>query len=165
MLLMNTGALYYLQERFEEAVRYFERSLAMGASDSIQYRDLGDAYRQLRRYKKAVAAYHTGRDLAEDEVARNPRQAFSRVQLGLICAELGDARRAEFEVSQALALEPGNTAVVREAAIAYEALGRHDQALQLLRKAPARTLSELSRHPDMKQLRQAIEGIILNNPG
>jgi Flp pilus assembly protein TadD len=163
-LLMNLGALYYLQERFEQAVEFFERSIAMGATDPMQYRDLGDGYRQLRRKKQAMEAYRRGRDIAEEEVSRNPREAFARVQLGLICAELGDSRRAEFELSQALSLGPGNAAVVREAAIAYEALGRRDKAAEILRGAPARTLQELSRHPDMKGMQAVIQEMISKNP-
>lgn len=160
MLLMNVGALYYLEERFVEAVGFFERSVAMGSSDSMQYRDLGDGYRQLGRKKDAVAAYRKGRDLAEEEVARNPREAINRAQLALICAELGDSRRADFELSQALSIAPENASVLREAAIAYEALGRRDRAVELLNAASVRTLSELSRHPDMKGVRAVIQDLI-----
>ncbi len=73
--------------------------------------------------------------------------------VGMISAELGETRRAELELAQALALEPDNVMVMREAAVAYEALGRHEQALAILRGAPAYLLADLSRYPDLKQLK------------
>jgi tetratricopeptide (TPR) repeat protein len=93
-------------------------------------------------------------DLAEAEVARDPRRALSRVFLGMIAAQLGDRRRAEAELSQSLALEPDNSTVIRQAAIGYEALGQRDRTLTILSRAPSRLLEELSHQPDMKGLQQ-----------
>ena len=67
---------------------------------------------------------------------------------------LGDARRANFEVSQALGSEPGNAGVIREAVVAYETLHERDKSLQALRNAPAQLFEELNRFPDVKDLQQ-----------
>jgi hypothetical protein len=93
-------------------------------------------------------------DLAEADVARDPRRAISRVFLGMVAAQLRDRRRAEAELSQSLALEPENSTVIRQAAIGYEALGERDKTLALLSRAPTRLLEELSHQPDMKDLQQ-----------
>ena len=154
LLLMNLGGLYYQEERFAEAAKYFEDSLASGPPTSNSYRDLGDAYRHLARGGEAAEAYRAGRTLAEQQVARNPRNAGFRVRLGLFSAFLGEAGRAEFELSQALAMEPENPAVIREAAIAYETLRRREKTLELLKNAPAPLLQELSHQPDVKELQQ-----------
>jgi eukaryotic-like serine/threonine-protein kinase len=153
-LLLNIGALYYAQERFEEARGYFERCLALGPPTVIRLVNLGDAYRHLGRAHDATAAYQRAMDLAEAEVARDPRRALSRVFLGMIAAQLGDRRRAEAELSQSLALEPDNSTVIRQAAIGYEALGQRDRTLTILSRAPSRLLEELSHQPDMKGLQQ-----------
>jgi hypothetical protein len=74
--------------------------------------------------------------------------------LGLLSAFLGEAQRAEFELSQAMAMEPENPAVMREAVIAYETLKQREKTLELLRNAPGPLLEELSHQPDVKELQQ-----------
>jgi serine/threonine protein kinase len=153
-LLMNLGALYYGAERYQDAARFFEESMRAGPATPIRYRNLGDAYRHLGRQKEAKAAYIAGRRLVEEDLTRNPRQGYPRALLALISAQLGDSRQAEFEVNQALAFEPENTMVMREAVIAYEVMRQRDKTLDLLRRAPSTLVRELNRQPDLKDLRQ-----------
>ena len=154
ILLLNLGGLCYLQERYSDAARYFEQSLSTGAKSPIQYRDLGDAYRHLGRTQDSAAAYRAGLALAEDEVVRNPRDATARARMALLAAFLGDRRRAGFEISQALATQPENPAIMREAATTYEVIGDREKTLEVLQKAPAQLLQELSRFPDVKDLQR-----------
>jgi tetratricopeptide (TPR) repeat protein len=151
---MNVGGLYYAEERYAEAAPFFEESVASGTPSAIRYRDLGDVYRHLGRTRDARDAYRSARDMAQDEVTRNPRKADSRVLLALVSAFLGDSHRARFEASRALSLEPENAIVMREAAIMYEVLGQREETLLVLQRAPRRLLEELSRQPDVKELRQ-----------
>jgi tetratricopeptide (TPR) repeat protein len=151
-LLMNIGALYYAQEQYTKAIPFFEESVASGPPSAIRLRDLGDVYRHVGRTRDASAAYRSARDLAQDEVTRNPRQANSRVLLALVCAFLGDTRRAESEASQALAIEPENAMVMRGAVITYEVLGQREETLRMLGNAPRYLLEELSHDPDVKDL-------------
>ena len=153
-LSMNVGGLYYAEERYAEAAPFFEESVASGTPSAMRYRDLGDVYRHLGRTRDARDAYRSARDMAQDEVTRNPRKADSRVLLALVSAFLGDSHRARFEASQALSLEPENAIVMREAAIMYEVLGQREETLVVLQRAPRRLLEELSRQPDVKDLRQ-----------
>ena len=139
---------------FDEAARYFEESKTAGQLTSNLYRNLGDAYRHLRRAGDAAHAYEAARAMTEQEVIRNPRSAAFRVRLGLISAFLGEAQRAGFEVSQALAMDADNSAVLREAALAYETLHQRERTLELLRNAPAQLLQELNHQPDVKDLQQ-----------
>ena len=154
MVLMNLGGLYYDEERYAEAARFFEQSVASGTPSAIRYKDLGDAYRHLGRSREATKAYRLARDMARDEVTRNPQQADSRVLLALVSALLGDLSAARFEASQALSMEPENAIVVREAVIMYEVMQQREEALRLLRRAPRWLLGELSRQPDVKGLQQ-----------
>jgi eukaryotic-like serine/threonine-protein kinase len=154
MVLMNIGGLYYAEERYAEAAPFFEESVASGTPSSIRYKNLGDVYRHLGRNREATKAYRLARDMAQDEVTRNPRQADSRVLLALISALLGDSRVAQFEASQALSMEPENATVMRDVVLMYEVLHQREEALQLLRRAPRWLLGELSRQPDVKDLQQ-----------
>jgi tetratricopeptide (TPR) repeat protein len=153
-VLMIVGNLYYAQERYAQAARFFEESVASGSPSAIRYKDLGDVYRHLGRNREATKAYRSARDMAQDEVARNPRDAHSRVLLALISALLGDAPVARFEASQALSFEPENTTVMREAVFMYEVLHQREESLRVMRRAPRWLLGELNRQPDLKDLQQ-----------
>jgi serine/threonine-protein kinase len=153
-LLMNLGAFYYAQERFQEAATYFERVLAMGTASAVLYRDLGDAYRHLGKTRKASATYRRGIDVAREDITRNPRRADSRAILALMFAFLGDRPNAQYEIEQALAMEPESRSVIRDAVTAYEALGQREKALAVLHRASRQLLEELSRQPDVRDLQR-----------
>ena len=130
-LLLNIGALYYAQQRFEDARRYFERCLALGPPTVIRLVNLGDAYRHLGRVRRH------GRLPARDGSGGSRSRAIpaaSRGCFSMIAAQLGDRRRAEAELSQPLARARQLT-VIRQAAIGYEALGLR-AGLTILSRAP-----------------------------
>jgi tetratricopeptide (TPR) repeat protein len=153
-ILMNVGAFYYEEEKFEEALAYFQASLATGAPSVTRYKNLGDAHRHLRHRRQSLDAYRNASALAEEQLGNNPRQAFVRVLLAQVSAQLGNSGRAEFELRQALAMQPENGMVMREAALTYEVLGHRDKGLEILLDAPLQTLQELGRAPDAKALRE-----------
>ena len=151
--LTNLGALYYQQERYQEAATFFEKSLKSEA-DAIAYEDLGDAYRHLGSLDAAAQAYRTAESMAEAEVIQNPRDPFARALLARLAAQLEERRQAEFEIQQALVMNPGITRVLRTAALTFEALAEREQTLKVLSGAPWRLLDELSHQPDMRGLQQ-----------
>lgn len=153
-ILLNVGAFYYEEQKFEEALSYFQASLATGAPSALRYKDLGDAYRQLGRRAQSIDAYRNAIRLAEEQLAGNPRQALTRAFLAQASARLGNGDRAEFELRQALAMQPENAMVMREAALTYEILRQRENELGVLHDAPLQTLDELRRAPDAKGLRQ-----------
>jgi serine/threonine protein kinase/tetratricopeptide (TPR) repeat protein len=153
-VLMLIGALYYAEERYTDAVRFFEESLASGTPSAIRYTDLGDGYRHLGRIREAGKAYGLARDMARDEVTRNPQRADSRMLLALASAQLGDSRTALFEGGQALSMGPENAITMRNAVLMYEVLHQREESLRVLQRAPRWLLGELSRQPDVKGLQQ-----------
>ena len=153
-LLLNIGAVYYEQEQYSEALRFFQESAKQGAPTAALDRNLGDAYRHLHRPKEAVIAYRAGRDMSEEEVATNPRASAARAQLALLMARLGDTQRASYELSQALATDSGNGAVTADTVQALEILKQRDRAIAILQKAPLSLLEELNRMPDLTELRR-----------
>jgi tetratricopeptide (TPR) repeat protein len=154
MVLMDIGGLYYAEERYTEAARFFEENAASGTASAILYEDLGDVYRHLGRSREARESYRFARDMFHDEVTRNPRDADSRMMLALASAILGDPRAAQYEALQALSMDPENAEVMRDAVLMYEVLHRREEALKVLQRAPRGLLGELSRQPDVKGLQQ-----------
>ena len=153
-LLMNIGALYYEQERYPEALQFFQESAKRGAPSAAIYRNLGDAYRHLSRPREASDAYRAAQIKSEEEIRTNPRSALAQARLALLLALLGDALRAEFELSRVLSTESGNTAMISDAVKTFEVLKLRDKSIELLQPAPKYLLEELSRQPDLRQLQQ-----------
>ncbi len=151
--LVNLGSLYYQEERFAEALPLFEKSTGSGPN-AISYGDVGDAYRHLGRPEEAAKAYHAAQAMAESQVAQNPREPFARAVLARVSALIGERRRAEFEIAQALSMNSGLTRVMRTAASTFEILGEREKTLQVLGNAPWRLLDDLNRQPDMKDLQR-----------
>ena len=99
--------------------------------------------------RDANAAYRQAMDLAMATLKENPRLGYPRGYVAYIAARLGDRKRAEDEIAQALQLSPGETKVTRWAVLTYEVLGQRDRAIQVLDSAPPDLLRELDRHPDL----------------
>jgi len=153
-LLLNIGAVYYEQERYSEALRFFEESAKQGAPTADIERNLGDAYRHLGRPKEASVAYRAARNMYEGEVAVNPRASLSRARLALLAARLGDTERASYELSQVLGTDSGDGAVTADTVQTLEILKQRDKAIAILEKATPSLLQELNRMPDLAELRQ-----------
>ncbi len=154
MNLSNLGALYNYEGRDQEAILFYERGLAIGPPTVADYLNLGDTYRRLDRGRESWDAYRQGRELAQSELVDDPRRSFSRADLALFCARLGDRGRAEFEIAQALQMSPEDGKVMRVAALTFEVLKQRSNTLKVLLNAPADVLGELSRQPDLHELQQ-----------
>ena len=152
--LNNLGFLYRYIGRDNDALQYFQKSLAVGPATVILYLNLGDTYRHLGRDRDAREYYQRGSALAQRELAVNPRAFLSRSYLALFWARLGDPNQAQYEMAQALSISPENTRTMRLAALTYEVLQQRDKTLELLRNAPPDLLNELNREPDLRELQQ-----------
>jgi tetratricopeptide (TPR) repeat protein len=93
-------------------------------------------------------------DLALVELKDNPRLGLTRAYVACFAARLGDLKRAQDEIRQALQLSPGDNKVIRMAVLTYEALGQRDQAIQVLNGATPELFQELGRQPDLADFRR-----------
>jgi hypothetical protein len=116
--------------------------------------NLGTAYRRLHLLTESERANRRGLELAEEEMRRNPKNGYVRACLSYMSASLGDRRRAESEVAQALQLSPGDANTRRIAVKTYELLGRREDSLAVLSTSPLDVLSEVNRYPDLAGLRR-----------
>lgn len=145
----NLGAIRAYQRRDAEAVEYYKRSVAMEPSNYVTMGNLADSYRRLRRMPDARRAYRTAMNLALADLAENPSRGFSRGFVAYCAARLGDRKRAEAEIRQALKSSPGDNQVIENAILTYEALTERDKAVAVLSSATPDLLRELERRPDL----------------
>ena len=151
--LNNMGAMRAYQGRDEEAVAYYKRAIAMDPTSYISVENLADSQRRLGRVHEATVAYRKAMDIALLALEQDPRKGYERGYVAYISARLGDRKRAENEIAQALQMSRGETKVIRHAVLTYEALGERDRAIQVLNGAKPELLRELARQPDLSDFR------------
>jgi len=99
--------------------------------------------------RAAKRVYVKAMNLALATLAENPSQGYPRGFVAYCAARLGDGKRAETEIAQALKSSPGDNKVIENAALTYEALHQRDRAIAVLSKATPDLLRGLERHPDL----------------
>jgi tetratricopeptide (TPR) repeat protein len=147
--LNNMGAIRAYQRRDADAVDYYERAIKIEPNHWLHIENLGDSYRRLGRLTEAKLAYRQAMNLALRELEENPALGYPRGFVAYCAAQLGDTRRAEAEIGQAMRSSPGDNKVIRNAVLTYEALHQRDRAIAALKGATPELLHELERHPDL----------------
>ena len=151
--LNSMGAIRAYQGRDEEAVAYYKQAIAMDPGNFIYLENLADSQRRLGRLRDARTAYRKAMDIALLALEQDPRRGYDRGFVAYISARLGDRKRAENEIAQALQMSRGEIEVIRSAVLTYEALGERDRAIQLLNGAKPELLQKIDRHPDLSDFR------------
>ena len=150
--LQSLAVVLMYEGKERDAIPYFLQALKLGPQQYLCWVNLGTAYRRLGRRVDSERAYRRALDLVERDIADNPRNGSVRSDLGYLCAQLGDKRRARSEIAQALQQSPNDAQAHWEAAATYEALGARDDALSVLAASPAGVLADLNRWPDVADL-------------
>ncbi|MGY6587739.1 MAG: tetratricopeptide repeat protein [Wenzhouxiangella sp.] len=117
--LAGLGRVSLARNQYEQAANYLERALNQSPSATRLFQPLGMAYRGLGRSddaRAALARVGEGQpsmtDPALDRVAEQSRSAQYFLEVGLERATAGDLHAARQALLSALALEPGNLAVL-----------------------------------------------------
>ncbi len=152
--LHNLAYALMYQKRDQDAIPYLERALRRFPDRYLWWMLLGDAYRRTHLPADSSRAYGRGLELAEREMARNPRDGLVRSRLAYLCARLGDRERAQSEIAQARELSPDSSAARGMAVWTYEALGKREETLAVLRSSPGEVLVDAGRWPDLAGLRK-----------
>jgi len=147
--LNNMGAIRAYQRRDGDAVDYYERAIKIEPNGYLFIENLGDSYRRLGRLTDAKLAYRMAMKQALRELDENPTLGYPRGYVAYCSAQLGDTRRAEAEIGQAMRSSPGDKRVIRNAVLTFEALHQRDRAIAALKSATPELLHELERHPDL----------------
>lgn len=152
--LNDLGAIRVYQRRDAEAVDFYNRAIKIDPSNYLYLLNLGDSNWRLGRHRDAQTAYRKAMELSVSELNENPRLGRTRAFVAYFAARLGDRRRAEDEIDQALLFSPGDNKIKRRAVLTYEALHERERSLAVLRTTTPEMLRELNSQPDLADLRE-----------
>ena len=150
--LHNLAFVLMHQGRDRDAIGYLAELLNRWPDRTLGWVNLAISYRRIGLPAESERANRRGLALAEKEMTLDPRDGKVRSVLAYLCARIGDQRRAESEISQALRLSPAEAAVLWNAAVTYEALGQRTNTLDLLSTAPEGVLASIRAWPDVADL-------------
>jgi TolB-like protein/DNA-binding winged helix-turn-helix (wHTH) protein len=133
---------YFFQRRtakdMDMAAKYYERATQLDPSYALAWVGLS----RVRYWQANVGLSPTeeGQRLAREAVERalvlNPNLAAAHAQMGRLKRQVDfDWTGANASLERAIALEPGNSEAINQAAMSAAYLGRFDQALRLSRRA------------------------------
>jgi serine/threonine protein kinase/tetratricopeptide (TPR) repeat protein len=150
--LHSLGVALMSQRQDRPAIAYLKRALEIGNARPLWLMSLSIASRRAEDAQASAAAVRQGMVLAEQELRKNPRDADNRALLAYLLARHGDSGRAVSEISQALQPTPVGAQVQYLAICTYEALGRRDDALVVLRNARPEVVRQIRDWPDLEGL-------------
>jgi Flp pilus assembly protein TadD len=152
--LGDLGFALMYQGKDQEAIPFLARAVTQSPGESLWWMDLGTAYRRANQPGESERAFRRGLEQAEKAMTRDPRDGIVRSRLAFLSARLGDRKRADSEIAQALQLSPQSN-VTRGAAVwTYEALGQRDDTLAILRTSSDDVLVDAARWPELADLHQ-----------
>lgn len=152
LALNNLGFTLMQRGKDLEAIPFLARASAGLREQYLALMNLGTAYRRTSQPTAARQAYEKSLSLAEPELGRDPRDGLVRSRVAYLCARLGNRARAESEIVQALRLAPEDANVRDMAVDVFEALGRRDDTLAVLRTSSDEVLLEAVHWPDLAGL-------------
>jgi serine/threonine-protein kinase len=152
----NVGTIEFTRGNYAEAAQYYEKAVSLNPRFHLLWGNLADACTMVPELRpRAAEAYRRALQLADSELALNPRNAELRATVATYLLGLGDFKRALTEVAQARALAPDSVNLLFLAALVHEAAGQREQALRLLEEAARKGYApiEIQRHPLLAKLR------------
>ena len=152
LTLNNLGAMLAFQLHPEEAIKYYQRAVAMDPNRAIYWLNLGDAQRRIKDWVSARNSYRHGLQLVQGQVITNQANASARAYLAYFKARLGFRDEAELQIAAALNAPGKDDQVVLCSVQTYEALGERKQALDAAAKATVQTRNQMAHHPDLADL-------------
>ena len=130
----NLGLLATREGRTGEAIGYFQEALQRNPDHWIALENLGNAYRQLKRWNEARTAL-------ERAIAVRPEDPESNYSLGMVFAQSDDTEHAYQYLQKALKLRPAYPEALNNLGVLYLRTGRRDEAIakfeECIRVAPA----------------------------
>lgn len=152
----NVGTIEFTRGNYAVAAQYYEKAVALNPSYHLLWGNLADACIMIPSLRpRAVEAYRRALQLADGELALNPRDAEVRWSAATYLMGLADFKRALTEAKQARELAPDSVSSLFLAAVVHEAAGERKEALRLLEEAARKGYApiEIQRHPQLAKLR------------
>jgi adenylate cyclase len=131
----NIGVVHYYLGRYDEAAQMYRKAVESAPSDHRVWGNLADALLFGSHPQEAREAYRRALELADGELAVNPRHALNQAQAAYYAMRLGEIERARQAIAIALAEGASTTYVEYYVALAEEGLGNRSAALAHARRA------------------------------
>jgi tetratricopeptide (TPR) repeat protein len=129
----NLGLLATREGRLSEAIDHFQEALRLNPEYWIALENLGNGYRQQRRWEEARAAL-------ERSVAARPQEPEANYSLAMVYAQMDDSERAYQLLQKALSLRPAYPEALNNLGILFLRTKRRDEAVakfeECIRVAP-----------------------------
>ncbi|HMD48577.1 MAG TPA: tetratricopeptide repeat protein, partial [Bryobacteraceae bacterium] len=131
--LNNLGLVAAREGRAGDAIGYFQQALRLNPDYWIALENLGNAYRQQRRWEEA-------RTTLERAAGARPREAEANYSLAMVYAQTDDTERAYEYLQKALAIRPGYPEALNNLGVLFLRTRRRDEAVnkfeECIRVAP-----------------------------
>jgi tetratricopeptide (TPR) repeat protein len=131
----NTGTVKYYLGSFGEAAEMFRKAIGFAPADHRLWGNLADAQLFDSQPEEARKSYRRALDLADSELAVNPRDAENQAIAAYYATRLDDSKRAKRGVEIALSEGSGDVYVQYYVALAELGLGNASTALAHARRA------------------------------
>ena len=152
----NLGQIYYSEHKYADAVAMYQKALELGGKIYRNWSLLGDSYYWNDQRDEANAAWQRMVELADSQLAVNPRDVTARVHLAEAYAKMGGhEQEARAMIDALLALNQIDDDELAGIARAYEHLGERALALTYLEQAlkNGMTFVAIERSPWLENLR------------
>ncbi len=131
----NVGTAYFFLHRYDDAVAMYRKAVEVAPRDHRWHGHLGDALRLAGQADEAAAEYRGAADLARENLAVDPSDTETAIQLAAYDAALGRAELATLALREALRLTPDDPYAYYDAAVAWANMGKTAQSLEALGSA------------------------------
>ena len=154
----NLGTLYFQRGQYAKAVPMFEEAVNKGPGPIYaMVGNLADSYRWAPGFEsKAPPAYQRAIELAEQQLAINPRNAAVLSSAAVYRTKLGQKERALQDIALARQIAPADKTISFKAVVVLELLGRRTEALAVVGDLlkGGFSLDQIEGEPELKSLRQ-----------
>jgi serine/threonine protein kinase/tetratricopeptide (TPR) repeat protein len=151
--LNNLGAMLAYLGRDADALNLYKRAAELQPASIIYQINIGDSERRLGQAGKAKVTYRKAFTLVSNQLQINAASGEARAYKAYIEARLGRKDNALDEIGQAMQSSGTDKEVMRRAVLTYEALGKRDLTLQVVKLAPPEVRKAIEVHPDLADLR------------
>lgn len=155
-LWSNLGTVYMFTGENSKAAEAMEKAVELNPHDHTLWRNLADSYRQVPSLAdRASATYKRAADVAQEQLAVNPKDKDALSGLALYQAHLGNKAEAQKSIMKALQEGPQDSDVLFTAALVYEIIGDRERAIAELQKSLGAgfSLEDAKREPELQTLR------------
>jgi serine/threonine-protein kinase len=153
----NLGTLYYVGGDYRRAVEAFRKALSLEQGNYQIWGYLGGSLESIGESDQAKAAYKRARELAEERLRVNSKDAAVHMSMADYNAALDEMDKARLSLTQVLRLAPTDSHTLYRIAVFYEfRLHQRDDALLWLSRAieHGQTWQEVDGEQTLRELRK-----------